>query len=338
MNEKISMTIAELKNKILAKGWHFKFVSPNPFKKKDFDWKNLEQVDKEHGGFEAYLKKIAESQRLKELNIDTRAKNGSGFMNKGIFCVQIENIENIGNIEPVKTPDPIISTNSTPKIEPIENKEVKTNTISMNPTEDLKTHIENASMKTELRFLQQENERLKESNKKLDQKNESLFTEVSKLTRELATDKTKNDLEFQKKELELMSQNKAGLSGIVEEVKNMDPKTLGMIISVFQPNNKAVQAMMNSGENSDTGGSLNGPRHDDVETQSYIENSIYPLLTSADTPTVGMIGSLIEYFIKFPDHLVMSYNKFFPGVVPPDTKTKGTGSTDDLDENENENN
>ena len=32
------MTISELKNKILAKGWQFKFISPNPLKKNDFGW------------------------------------------------------------------------------------------------------------------------------------------------------------------------------------------------------------------------------------------------------------------------------------------------------------
>jgi len=331
-NDKI-MTIGELKNKIIAGGWHFRFLSPNPFNKSDFDWKTLAEVDKNYGGFESYLKKIAESQKLKQLNINTKAKNGTSFLNKGIFLVDIEPVENVGNVEKTEktvTTNSINSTNPISVTEVEEIKKPKENPITTHipPMEDLKTHIENASMKTELRFLQAENERLKETNKKLDHKNEELFNEVSKLTRELATDKTKNDLEFQKKELELLQKQKGGLSGIVDEVKNMDPKTLGMIISVFQPNNQAVKALMSSDENSG-GSSLNGPKHENSEVQDYIEHSIYPMLTNAPAGSVGMIGGLIEYFIKYPDHLVATYKKWLPGV----DATAGTGE-DDLDENE----
>ena len=320
------MTISELKTKILGKGWHFRFISPNPFKKKDFGWKNLEQVDKEYGGFEPYLKKIAESQSLKQLNIECRAKNGSGFLNKGIFLVDIEpiekieeekKVESIGSINPIQTPEPIV------------NHEIKKDIST--PMEDLKTHIENASMKTELRFLQSENERLKESNKKLDHKNEELFNEVSKLSRELSTVSAKTDLDYQKKELELMSKQKGGLSGIVDEVKNMDPKTLGMIISVFQPKNEAVKALMN--DNGGNGGesSLNGTKHENADTQDFIENSIYPMLTDAPSGAVGMIGGLIEYFIKYPEHLVATYKKWLPGANIDD---KGTGTTEEEEEKE----
>lgn len=318
------MTVIELKNKILSKGWLFRFISPNPLKKNDFGWKTMEQVNKEHGGFEEYVKKISETQGLKQLNFDTKAKNGSGFLNKGIFLVDIEPVEKIENIE---NNESINSINSTATKEPIENKEVKKVTTptpintTMNSQEDLKTHIENASMKTELRFLQAENDRLKESNKKLDQKNEELFNEVSKLTRELATDKTKNDLEFQKKELELLSKQKGGLSGIVDEVKNMDPKTLGMIISVFQPNNQAVKALMSS-EEGNGGESLNGPKHKDEETQDFIQNSIIPMLAEADSGAVGMIGGLIEYFLKYPEHLVATYKKWLPNADIGDVSGK----------------
>jgi len=324
------MTVSELKNTLLRKGWMFRFISPNPLKKNDFGWKTISQVEAEHGGFEAYLKKISDSQGLKELNIDTRTKNGSSYINKGVFLVQAEPVEkvdfSIKNVEKSTTNVEKSTTNVDAENKNIENKEVRNSITStnntMNSQEDLKTHIENASMKTELRFLQAENDRLKESNKKLDQKNEELFNEVSKLTRELATDKTKNDLEFQKRELELLSKQKGGLSGIVDEVKNMDPKTLGMIISVFQPNNQAVKALMSSEEGSG-GESLNGPKHKDEETQDFIQNSIIPMLAEANSGAVGMIGGLIEYFLKYPEHLVATYKKWLPGADIGDVSGKG---------------
>lgn len=321
------MQITELKNKILNKGFFFRFVSPNPLKKKDFGWKNLEQVDKEHGGFESYLKKIAESQKLRELNIELRAKNGSGWLNKGIFLVQIEPVENIGSIEGEQKNGPITPTISTPKIDTVIDDTQKTN--STTPMEDLKTHIENASMKTELMFLKQENDRLKESNKKLDQKNEQLFNEVSQLTREVSTAGAKFDLDFRKKELELMAGQKAGLSGIVDEIKQMDPATIALFGSFLQPNNKNFQSFLNKGSSDNSEASLNGPKHDNAEVQDFIENSIYPMLTGAKAAEVGMIGGLIEYFIKYPDHLVAAYKKFLPGA-----EVNLKGDDDDLDEKE----
>ncbi len=331
------MTISELKNKILSKGWFFQFVSPNPLKKKDFGWKNLEQAEKDYGGFEAYLKKIAESQNLKQLNIACRSKNGSGFTPRGIFLVDTEAVENIGNIGNTEIILPIKPIKPITNFEPAVNHEVKKHEkiepiLNKMGTEDVKTHIENASMKVEIGFIKAENERLKESNKKLDQKNEELFNEVSKLTREVSTSSAKNELDFQKKELELMSKQKSGLNGIVEEVKNMDPKMLGMIISVFQPNNKAVQAMMNEGrstEGIEDATVLEGTQHENPDTHEFIKNDIIPMLINAKTGEVGMIGGLIEYFIKHPDHLVMTFKKFFPGAIP---EKKGTSGTEEEEE------
>jgi len=113
----------------------------------------------------------------------------------------------------------------------------------------------------------------------------------------------------------------------------MDPKTLGMIISIFQPNNKAVQAMMGESENNGGGdGSLNGPKHENSDTQDYIEHNIYPMLVNAPSGAVGMIGGLIEYFIKFPDHLAMTYTKWLGAVK------KSSENLDEEDPNQNENN
>lgn len=327
------MNVAELKNTILKKGWHFRFKSPNPLKKDAFGWKNLEQVDKEYGGFEAYLKKIAESQKLRELNIEAKAKNGSGWLNKGLFLVVIEPIGNIGSIEKEEKEEPIIPIKNT---EHIKNHEDTNSTNSTTPMEDLKTHIENSAMKTELRFLQADNDRLKESNKKLDQKNEELFNEVSKLSRELATNNAKLDLDYRKKELELMAGQKAGLSGIVEEVKNLDPKTIALFGSFLQPNNKNFQKFLEGGDNENGGGeaSLNGPKHENSDVQDFIENSIYPMLTGAKAAEVGMIGGLIEYFLKYPDHLVAAYKKFLPGAINDLKGDEGKKDDDDLDEDD----
>lgn len=332
------MTASELKNKIFAKGWFFRFKSENPLKKNAFGWKNLELVDKEYGGFEPYLKKISESQGLKSINIEARSKNGTGWTNRGIWCVETETIGNIGKIEPVKTNtsiNPINSTNSTKNTETnISNEDTKSTTMEKH---DLTTHIENASMKTELRFLQADNDRLKESNKKLDQKNEELFNEVSKLTRELATDKTKNDLEFQKKTLELEKGQKSGLSGIVDEIKNMDPETIALFGSFIQPNNKNFQKFLEKGKSNDNNdnsgeGFLNGTPHENKEVQEFIEQSIYPMLTSASPAVVGMLGGLIEYFTKNEtgnQHLAATYKKWLPGAVP-DMK----GTEENLEEEE----
>lgn len=321
------MDVTELKNKILAKGWHFKFISPNPLKKGQFGWKNLEEVNKEYGGFEEYLKKIAESQNLNELNIECRSKNGSGWLKRGIFLVQIKKVENIGSIEGEVKNEPIIPIK---KVEHIVNHE-DTKSTNSTPMEDLKTHIENAAMKTELQFTKADNERLKESNKKLDQKNEELYNEVSRLTRELSTNSAVKDLEFQKKELELLSKQKAGLSGIVDEIKNMDPQTIALFGSFLQPNNKNFQNFLNKGTGDNDGGDsfLNGSKHSNSDVQDFIENSIYPMLTGAKAAEVGMIGGLIEYFLKYPDHLVAAYKKFLPGAV---VDLKG----DDLEEEESE--
>lgn len=344
------MKVSELKNKILTKAWLFRFISPNPLKKNDFGWKTLDQVEKEYGGFESYLKKIAESQNLKQLNIQAKSKNGSGFLNRGIFLVEIEPIDNVEKVEEQKKVESIGSINQntvtqkvvdfdTAKSYEVKNEIPITNTVKT-PMEDLKTHIENASMKTELMFLKQDNERLKESNKKLDQKNEELFNEVSKLTRELATDKEKNNLEFQRKELELLSKQKGGLSGIVEEVKNLDPKTIALFGSFLQPNNKNFQKFLEDGSGGEGGdASLNGPKHENSDTQDFIQHSIIPMLAEAPSGVVGMIGGLIEYFIKYPDHLVATYKKWLPGAdINPKKGTNGTdgtgGTDDDLDEDE----
>ena len=328
------MTISELKNMITVKGLQFMVLSTIDTNTKKYGFKTIPEVDKEFGeniGFESYLKKIANYEKKKNVNIIVQGKNGTdiktgkqkwGNVKNSPFFVQIEPTENtdssVGNTDNTAT----LSVENT---QPIVNKVItKTdnteNNITPQKMQDLQTHIENASMKTELMFLKAENDRLKESNKKLDQKNEDLFSEVSKLSRELSTTTAKADLDYRKKEIELLHGQKESLGGIdkMADFAQKNPETAKMIIQGIAGFLKKDHPMFKEAFKENGGSessSLNGPKHEDSDTQEYIEHTIYPMLAEAPSGVVGMIGGLIQYFIKFPDHLAATYKKWLPGVT-----------------------
>lgn len=319
-------TISEAESHIRSKRYFFNIASNNPSKK--YGWHSLEDVNRNHGGFEPYLKKVAESMACDQVVINMRSPNGTSFLNRGFFLVNTKPVEKVAaEINPSTLGSTKVETKTTTSTEP-----TKPHTM------DHTTAVENVGLKTELRFLNQDNERLKESNKKLEQRNEELFNEVSKLTRELATTGAKHDLDYQKKEIELMQKQKNGLGGIVDELKSMPPETLGMIIGMFKPDHPMLKnGTFNKNASRDTSGIeeakvLDGTKHEDADTQALIKD-VYELLIKEKSATVGMIAALTEYFVKHNEHLVLTFKKWFPDEAKDPTPDP---STDDEDEEEDD--
>jgi len=302
------MKPAELKELILSKNYLFE-VSSNTGSK-TYGKQTYAQVKDMHESFENYLNKIAKAQNTKQLGVQLYQKNGSSALKKGFFLVDIEAVvDSTHNVEvstkPVSTPTTVIQ-----------------NTVDKNPSnkmEDIKTIVENTRLSTELKYLQTENDRLRESNKKLDQQNDTLHAEVLKLMRELNTKEASLDLDFKKKELELMSEQKRGLSGFMDDVKSLPPEAWTFLGSIFSKNGNKQIASAEGSEND-----LSGlKKHPNPDAQGAIEQA-YELMVEQRPEVVGMLVSLTDYFCKHTDHLILAFKKFFPGAVTENTGTNGT--------------
>lgn len=295
------MTIKEVKDLILKKNYSFEVSSDRPGVR--YGKQRLETVEQIHGSFEEYLRQLARVQKKDQLGIQLYQPNGSSFLRKDFFLISIEPV-----VDSTKTVAP-----STPSVA----SEPQKNTTKM---DDITAKIENAQLKTEVRFLSEQVDALKHRNKQLDQKNDELTSQVTNMSRELATKGDKLDMEYRKKELDLLSEKKAGLSGLVEEVKNLPPEAWDFLSGVFLKNAPAKKTIDSSST---------VPRHSDPDAQISIE-AIYNLLVNKEPAIVGMIAMLTDYFCRYPDHLAITVQKFFPN----ETKDSAPSRNDDNDEEE----
>lgn len=287
------MTVSEVKELITRKNYLFEVASESAGK--SYGKQTLDSVKELHDNFETYLTVIARAQKKNTLGIQLFQKNGTSTIKREFFLVNITPV-----VEPTNTVDK--STNqiaaSTQNVEQEQKKLTKMSEVT-------KADIENAQMKTEIQFLNRELATLKEANKKLDQRNDSLFTENNKLSRELGNEKERLSLEYQKKEVELHSKQAQGLNGIVEGIKTLPPEawTLlnGLLLKGQAPQQQLPAPPVNGTQK----------RHADPDTQCCID-MVNDLLVTKEPAVVGMIASLADYFAKYPDHLAITFKKFFP--------------------------
>lgn len=328
------MTIKELQDTIIKKRYFFEVISNNPNTK--FGRKTLEDVERAHGSFEEYLRKIAEAHKMKQVQVKVQSKNGTGFANKGSFWVEIVPVAKIDNIDTA----PIKSIGS---VEPIANTTIEKPIITPTPNKmDVSEIVKAAEDRIELKLMKRDNEALLIQNKDLQKKVDDYVDKITDLSRQVAVKGDETEIKHQRELLRLEKDAKGGLSGIVEELKNQ-PELLGTILSVFQPNNPIVKAMAQKIA-TENGGSTNSGysngdesleglgKHENEDAQAYIEE-VYKLLISADAGNIGMIGALIEYFLKFPNHLTIVYKKFIVPGVKKDAIVTVSGSEEDNDEN-----
>jgi hypothetical protein len=146
--------------------------------------------------------------------------------------------------------------------------------------------LQNATLTTENIYLKDQVKELKDNNRKLEQRNDALQQENNQLVRSNATMAEKSALDVQKAILEVEKGHKSGLSGIVQELKSVDPMTAAMVISTFKPDSPAADFLkrQNGG-----GNAIGNPdnctcklKHPNPDVQEAITAMIQKLLTVPD--------------------------------------------------------
>lgn len=259
---------------------------------------SIEQTEMMYGSLEAYFTKIASINNVQTLTVNLYAKNGNSPIRKATELVDIPNAEK--SINPGT---------------PVADKSQPVSPQKMMPM-ITKADIEVVQLRTENKFLQERVEDLRTRNKDLERTNADLYNENTRLTRENATEKDKRDLEYQKKEIELNARQKAGLSGVMEELKSFSPEAWQFIAGLF-PNHPMAKNFAQAPEQQ---AQLSGAeQHADPDSQTCIE-VIDQLLLKQTPEVVGMAAMLMEHLVTKPEILKTVYGKFFPEQVTNQTK------------------
>lgn len=301
------MNLSELIHTIKSKNFLFEIIAEGL---PSFGKHTVTHIEMIHGNLENYFNQIAKVNRLTTLSVQLYAKNGSSFLRKGFFVVDIPAVvDSTTNQQQInKSVDGINEHQQ--QINKVVEEKPYTPTEKNNTMNITKDTVDLVQVKTENKYLAERCEELKQRNKELERKNDEYYTENLKLIREKAVEKDKLELEYRKKELELAADKKSGLNGIVDEVKNLPPEAWNFIGGFF-PNHPAAKGLLQSGGQNSSESQLNGTKHSDPDAQSCIE-VITDLLLKEKSEVVGMLALINEHLIKTPAHLKAVYDKFFP--------------------------
>lgn len=315
------MTLAELIEILEEKDYWLKPLIPNSIR---YTKKTIAEVNEIYGSVEKYLNKIAKANNIQTLKVALYCKNGSSPKVKYRYMIELPYNNNAST-----------SINEKQQIETESNKkqQVETN-INKKQYESTKenTHqhqsiqisehkqkmyekmisksdIEVVHYKTENKYLAEKVEELKNRNKELERKNDVYYNENLRLTREHATEKDKCELAYKHKELDLVSKQKQGLSGVLEDVKTLPPEAWQFIAGLL-PNHPMAKGMLPVVETNQT--VLNGTaKHNDSDAQTCME-VMDALLLKQSPEIVGMAAMLCEHLVTHPTILKAVYDKFFP--------------------------
>jgi len=318
------MTLKEIADTIEKKDYLFEILQEG----KEFKRKSAPEVLMEYPSLEEYFRKVAKDHRTEKLGILLFVKNGNSFLRKGFFSVPIVAVENaIENS--TATVKPAVD-DSTKTVEPAIERAVESPHNFLNGNQSMaentqKQHFHHQTLskpmdakaeilQVRLDFANQKVAELERRNKDLERKNDNLFNENTKLLRDNLTQKDKLELEYKQKSLELDSEKKSGLSGIMEEVKTLPPEAWQLIAGIF-PNHPMNKTLNGSGKEEEKA------EHSDPDARLCIDG-IQEALLNQTPETIGMISMLTQAFINNPGALHKVYLKFYPTETPKETKTE----------------
>jgi hypothetical protein len=255
-----------------------------------------------HGSLENYFAKITEHHKGQDVAVTLFAPNGSSYLRKNFFLLSTIPVVEQSTVSTTKVETP------TTKVEPLG----ATDNIIKKPTMSefaTKTDIENAKLSTENKFLAEKVDEQKERIKKLERDNDELNANYRTLRTQHETNHTKHELEYKQKVLEIENNRKAGLGGIVEDVKSLPPEAWEFFRGVFGKEGPK-----------DNKPGLEGPKkHADADAQACIDG-IGEVLLTAGVDTCGKIALIVESMAKDPKILNVIFDKLFPGQQKQETQ------------------
>jgi hypothetical protein len=309
------MTIDKLIEVLKQRNWLFEIQIPG---KSAFGKNKIESIEGLHGSLTEYLHKIAKNNNVEQLAIQLYAPNGSSFIRKDFFLLDIKPV-----VESTKSVD-----TSTNIVEP-STKTVEPSTKSVEPTipnkMDVSTQIENAELKAELRYIKQRNEELEKRAKDAEHKCDNYYTENLQLSRDAATQKDKLDLEYQGKVLNLEKDKKSGLSGIMDEVKNLPPEAWQLFGNII---GKPI-TVAGSNPSPELNGA-NTVKHENADAQAGIDIMV-GILTTLPAESVAMLVMIVEALSKNDQHLKNAFHVIVEKAGKKQEK-KDVGNTKNDDE------
>ena len=278
------MTLNELVSTITAKDYLFEIAMEG----KQFKRKSVSEVLTEYDTLTDYFKKIAEIHNTNKLGVLLFAKNGTSFIRKGFFLVEISTVENA------------VETSTIPLIPPFNHNPMDTNS---------------QILQIKLDMLAERAEELKQRNKDLERKNDELFTENTRLIRENGITKDKYELEFKSKEFDLKKEQSGGLNGVMETVKTL-PAEAWQFLAGLIPNHPMGKQAASQQE---AIGEIE--QHTNSDAQVYID-SLVSILQNQPLEVVAMVSMVAESLINKPNSLKAIYLKFFPSISTENPKTE----------------
>lgn len=267
-----------------------------------------------HGSLEEYFTRLHKHSSGNGLQIQLYTPNGSSFIKRKLFWLQTlpvveqstKSVEASTKTVEVQQPiqQPLLG---------IENKKPAMSEFAT------KTDIENAKLATEVKFLSEQVTDLKDRNKKLERENDQLHSDYRTLRAEHETTSKKHELEYKQKAIELESKAKQGLSGIVDEVKNLPPEAWNFLNGVFGKGEKIEKTEQKA---------LEGPaKHADADAQACIDGIVNVLL-AANVEQCGKIALIVEGLIRNTKHLDVLFSTMFPDQSKNNNKNSDDGSDD----------
>ncbi len=275
-----------------------------------FGKKTIAEAEALTGSLEHYFEKVGKANATQELGVQLFAKNGSSFLRKGFFLLQLPAVVDKGatvvdasTTAQASKPVQIVSASQPPVIQGIAPPAVK-----LKPMENLKTEIENATLKTENRYLTEKVDEQKNRIKELEKRCDEYYNENLKLNRDNTVQKDKLELEYQQKLFDVTTKQKAGLSGIMEDIKTMPPEAWQFIAGLV-PNHPMAKALHVAPARE---GDLSGmSKHSDPDAQALLEH-VNEYLAEKPAEIVGTLAMVLEYLGNHPESLAALYKQFYP--------------------------
>ena len=290
------MNLSDAINKIKERDYAFEISVEG---KAPFGKERVSSAEAKSGTLYDYFSRIAKFNNTRSLGIQLYTPNGTSWIRKDFFLVDIPAV-----VESTKIVDP--STTDQQQ----QNTPIKHATSMVT-----KSDIEAATLKVENTFLKERTAEYAERIKKLEQRQDELIHENNKLSRENVTVKDKTELEWQQKLNAEQAKNKQGLSGIFDEIKD-NPETLKFIAGFF-PNHGMNKALSEKSENNPVNGAET--KHTDPDAQACIE-MMMPLLHQKSGEQVGMICMIVEDLCLHDTHLINLYKHLTAKKEPEKTQ------------------
>lgn len=295
-------TIKEIANLITAKKHLFQVSIPGTGFSHGKTTVDMALSDSE--SVEAYLNKIATSNKAEHLFVKLFSANGSSFKPRGEHLIFLDKQQPVASATTIATS---VATKQTGQLfnTPDQNKAKPT---TMND----KDYIDFKVLQSEHKRLEHIYDECKGKVKQLETKVEDLHEENKKLLRDNLTKEEKHELALERTKLEMEREGKEGLSGLMGEL-SANPELIKVLVGFVNPKHPMFdKEPLPALEGADNTREIKYTEDSEV---NRVLNDIPRTLSQKDGDTIATIYLLFQKFISDPTLLSQAANTFVPELI-----------------------